>query len=186
MSQEIAVTERVMGLETRTVETVTLEIITLHQQAAQVQLGYAIEIGRRLVEVKAMLPHGTWGDYIKQRLNYAHSTANNFMRIFEEYGASQLGLFGPEANSQALGNLSYSKALALLVLPAEEREEFVETHDVESLTERELKQALKERDEARREAETAGAKLADMERLTREAAEARQDQEAAEEELKRM
>ena len=34
----------------RTVEAVTLEIQTLQRQAQQLLLGYAIEIGRRLVE----------------------------------------------------------------------------------------------------------------------------------------
>lgn len=38
----------------RTVEAVTLEIQTLQRQAQQLLLGYAIEIGRRLVEVKAI------------------------------------------------------------------------------------------------------------------------------------
>ena len=45
----------------RTVETVTLEIRTLQRQAQQIMLGYAVEIGRRLEEVKAILPHGQWG-----------------------------------------------------------------------------------------------------------------------------
>ena len=40
----------------RTVEAVTLEIQTLQRQAQQLLLGYAIEIGRRLVEVRAALP----------------------------------------------------------------------------------------------------------------------------------
>ena len=42
----------------RTVETVTLEIRTLQHQAQGIILNYAIEIGRRLEEAKAMLPHG--------------------------------------------------------------------------------------------------------------------------------
>ena len=42
----------------RSVETVTLEIRTLQHQAQQMLLSYAIEIGRRLVEVKSLLPHG--------------------------------------------------------------------------------------------------------------------------------
>ena len=104
----------------RTVEAVTLEIQTLQRQAQQLLLGYAIEIGRRLVEVKAMLPHGQWGTYIKEQVGYSQSTANNLMRIFEEYGAAQQSIFGPEANSQALGNLSYTKALRLLARRAEE------------------------------------------------------------------
>ena len=133
----------------RTVEVVTLEIRTLQRQAQQVVLGYAIEIGRRLEEVKAMLPHGRWGDYLKNEVAYSQSTAQNFMRIFREYGASQQSLFGGVANSQTLGNLTYTKALQLLALPdAEERERFVAEHDVESMSTRELDKALKEREEA--------------------------------------
>ena len=141
----------------RTVETVTLEIQTLQHQAQQMLLGYAIEIGRRLVEVKAMLPHGQWGEYIKQKVGYSQSTANNLMRIFEEYGAPQQSMFGPEANSQALGNLSYTKALQLLAIPAEEREAFVEENHVEDMSTRELDKAIRERNEARAAAEHAAA-----------------------------
>ena len=133
----------------RTVEVVTLEIRTLQRQAQQVILGYAIEIGRRLEEVKAMLPHGRWGDYLKNEVAYSQSTAQNFMRIYREYGANQQSLFGGVANSQALGNLPYTKALQLLALPdVEERERFVAEHDVESMSTRELDKALKEREEA--------------------------------------
>ena len=56
----------------RTVEAVTLEIQTLKYQAneqAKILLGYSIEIGRRLVELKAMLPHGQWGTYIKEQFS---------------------------------------------------------------------------------------------------------------------
>lgn len=139
----------------RTVELVTVEIKALHKQAQQMALGYAIEIGRRLVEVKAMLPHGQWGDYLRDRLGYKSSTANNFMRIFDAYGAEQQSLFGPVAKSQALGNLSYTKALALLVLPDEERESFLSENDVEGMSTRELQTALKELDQAREDVQAA-------------------------------
>ena len=104
-----------------------------------------------------MLPHGQWGTYIKEQVGYSQSTANNLMRIFEEYGAPQQSMFGPEANSQALGNLSYTKALQLLAIPAEEREEFVEENHVEDMSTRELDKAIRERDEARAAAEHAAA-----------------------------
>ena len=140
----------------RTVETVTLEIRTLQRQAQQVVLGYAIEIGRRLEEVKAMLPHGRWGDYLKNEVAYSQSTAQNFMRIFREYGASQQSLFGGVANSQALGNLTYTKALQLLAIPdAEDRERFAIENDVEHMSVRELNEALKARDEAEEKAAAA-------------------------------
>ena len=141
----------------RSVETVTLEIRTLQHQAQQMLLSYAIEIGRRLVEVKSLLPHGQWGDYIKEQVGYSQSTANNLMRVFEEYGAPQQSMFGAGANSQALGNLSYTKALRLLAIPADEREAFAEEHHVEELSTRQLEQAIKERDEARAAAQRAEA-----------------------------
>ena len=147
-------TEKTVG-EIRTVETVTLEIRTLQRQAQQVVLGYAIEIGRRLVEVKEMLPHGAWGEYLRTQVEYSQSTANNFMKIFEEYGDPQQSLFGPEAKSQTLGNLPYTKALRLLALPAEEREEFVESHDVEHMSTRQLEAEIRAREKAEAEAKNA-------------------------------
>lgn len=144
----------------RTVETITLEVQTLqtmHTKAMKITLGLSIEIGRRLVELKAKVRHGEWGAYINQNFSYSRSTANYLMRIFEEYGASQQSMFGPEANSQALGNLSYTKALQLLAIPAGEREAFVEENHVEDMSTRELDKAIRERNEARAAAEHAAA-----------------------------
>lgn len=137
-----------LGTAERDLTVVTLEIRTLHRQAQQMVLSYAIEIGRRLVEAKALVEYGTWGAYIKEELGYSQSTANNFMRLFEEYGKGQQSLFGGEAESQAFGNLTYTQALALLAVPAEEREEFVQAHDVEGMSTRELEAAIRARDEA--------------------------------------
>lgn len=143
------------GSQVRTLDVIEMEIRVLQDQAQRVVLGYAIETGRRLEEAKAMVGHGGWGDWLK-KMGYSKSTANNLMRVFREYGASQQSLFGGEANSQALGNLSYTKALQLLALPdQEEREKFVAEHDVENMSTRELEKAIRERDEALRQAEAA-------------------------------
>lgn len=133
---------------TRTLEVIGAEIRALTAS----MLGNVIEIGRRMVEAKELLPHGEFGPWIKENTGYSNSTANNFMRLFLEYGNKQASLFGAEVeNFQTFGNLSYTKALALLALPSEEeREEFVETHDVEAMSTRELQQAIRERDEARK------------------------------------
>lgn len=141
--------------EERTLKTVAFEIRTLHAQAQQVVLGYAIEIGRRLTEAKGMVSHGEWGKWLEEEVSYSKSTANNFMRIFDAYGADQQSLFGPEAKSQTLGNLPYTKALRLLAIPEEEREEFVEANNVEDLSTRELDKLIKERDEAKQAREDA-------------------------------
>ena len=116
-------------------------------------LSTVIEIGRRMCQAKEMLPHGEFGAWVKEETGYSQSTANNFMRLFQEYGAAQGCLFGAEVNSQTFGNLPYSKALALLAVPAEEREEFARENHVEDMSTRELKQAIKERDELREQLE---------------------------------
>ena len=72
---------------------------------------------------------------------------------YREYGSDQGSLFTTAANSQAIVNLDVSKALALTVLPAEEREEFVAEHDVENMSTRELKDALQENKELKRQLE---------------------------------
>ena len=139
----------------RTLETVEAELRLLQDQAQRAVLGYAIEAGRRLEEAKAMVGHGDWGPWLK-KMGYAPSTAQNLMRIFREYGADQQSLFGGEAKSQALGDLTYTKALRLLALPdAEERERFLEEHDVSAMSTRELEQALKDREAALAEAASA-------------------------------
>ena len=141
----------------RDIQTVTTEIRTLHRQAQGMILNYAIEIGRRLKEAKSLLEHGEWGEWLENEVDFSRSTANNFMKIFEEYGAKQVSLFG-DANSQTLGNLPYTHALKLLAVPAEEREEFAEEHHVEDLSSRELDRLIKERDAAVRRAEEAEAR----------------------------
>lgn len=116
-------------------------------------LANIIEIGRRMCQAKEILPHGQFGEWVKTKTGYSQSTANNFMKLFQEYGAPQESLFGAEVNSQTFGNLPYSKALALLAIPAEEREEFACENHVEEMSTRELKQAIKERDELRKQLE---------------------------------
>lgn len=141
----------------RTIGMVTQEINQLTAQAQRLILGHAIEIGRRLTEAKQMLSHGEWGKWLKEEIHYSKSSANNMMRIFDAYGSTQMGLFGPEANSQTFGDLEYSKALALLSVPAEEREQFAQEVDAEHISVRQLKAAIQERDAAQEQATEAAA-----------------------------
>ena len=138
---------------------------TLDMVAAEIRaftagmLNNAIEIGRRMVEAKAMLPYGQFGAWISENTGYSASAANNFMRLFDEYGAMQGSLFGASAESQTFGKLPPSKALALLAVPADEREAFAVENDAERTSVRELKRLIaereRERDEAREDIRTA-------------------------------
>lgn len=138
-----------------TPERLGVEIRELTRQAKAMTVYYAVEIGRRLTAAKQMVAHGGWADWISKNTEFSQTTATRMMRIFEEYGADQIGIFGAEPNSSTLQNLSISNALRLLAVPEDEREEFAEAVDAENLSARELEKAIKERDAARQERENA-------------------------------
>lgn len=129
-------------LEGRTIEAITGEILELKQRGGEVIL----DIGRRLLEAKGMLPHGEWLPWLNERVEFSERTAQKFMRLAQKW-----------SNPSALADLGATKALMLLALPEEEREEFVEDHNVIDMSARQLEQAIRERDEARKAAEAAKA-----------------------------
>ena len=137
----------------RTPQKIGEEIRSLTYQAKCMTVYYGVEIGRRLVEAKKMVGHGAWGEWVKNETEFSQSTATRFMRVFEEYGAEQIGIFGAVENSSTLQNMSISNALRLLAVPKEEREEFAAEVDAEHISARELERAIKERDEALKKAE---------------------------------
>lgn len=167
LSEDYGVGGPPAGTKVRPLAVIEAELDMLKQDTQQKELSLLsnyIEIGRRLEEAKAQLPHGKWGDWLKKK-EYSQSTANNFMRLFREYGAEQQSLFGAQAKSQTFEKLSYSKAMALLALPTEEeREQFMSEHDVEHMSVRELNEALKARDAALEEAAAAKKDVKDVQR----------------------
>lgn len=139
---------KIINTTARTASSIAAEIRFLDRQAANTCLNFIIEIGRRLVEAKSLVEDGQWLNYIKTELNYEKSTAQNYMRLYERYGSGQRSLFGSFAETETFGNLTYTKALALLQVPEEDLEDFAEAHDIENMSTRELQQAIKERNEA--------------------------------------
>ena len=167
----------------RNIETVTNEILALKYKMVETVGLYAIEIGRRLVEAKAIIPHGEWGSWLEERVEFSHKSANDYMNFYREYCSDQMSFLTTVSNSQAIENLSYTKALALIAIPREERADFIEENDVENISTRELEKLIKERNEALEKAEETD-KLREMhenekaraERYEREAAKANENQ----------
>ena len=133
-------------IEKRTPEQIGAEIRMYMDVGRRVTLLCGIEIGRRLVEAKEMLPHGEWLPWLQRETEFSSSSAQRYMKVYEEYGATQIGLFGPETNSPTLGNLPISKALALLSVPESERIEFAEVVDAEHISVRELEEKIRDRE----------------------------------------
>lgn len=136
----------------RSIEIVTAEINTIRDNARKVFLDAVVQIGTRLEEAKQMVPQGEWTAYLTDRLGYKPSTAQNYMRIAREFGGGQVSLSGKTA-ADAFATLSYSQILPLLGMAEEEREELAEEHDLPSMSSREIAALVKERDEAKANAD---------------------------------
>ena len=142
--------------QVRDIELITTEILDAKRAGGEAIL----TIGRGLIEAKGLLTHGEWLPWLEERVEFSERTAQNFMRLAREY-----------SNPQTLADLGASKALALLALPAEEREEFISTaHVVDGeekataeLSARQLAQAIRDKEQAQaalRTAEEARDKMA--------------------------
>ena len=146
MSNEIMRSPAVIAGEINQLKSQTSGIIAAAMQVA----GRAcIEIGKRLVEAKAMVGHGEWGAWLEENVSYSVSTAENLMRIFREYGDEQVDMLTGKSPAEAFAELSYSQMTALFALPAAKRVEFVEEHKEElvgegALSIRELQTRIKE------------------------------------------
>lgn len=134
----------------RDIETITGEILDAKRAGGEAIL----TIGQRLAEAKAMLDHGEWLPWLTERVEFSERSAQNFMRLAREW-----------SNPQTLADLGASKALTLLALPEEERDEFIasvhvvdgEEKTAAEMSARELAQAIRDRDAARLDAEQAAA-----------------------------
>ena len=122
-------------------ESLTMEVNLLAAQIAQ----NAVLIGRKLNEMKQLLPHGEFMPYIEANCGFKQRMANQFMRIAAEYTVETLP-----------NGLGVSKVYELLALPSGEREEFIASHDAESMTVRQL------REEIRRTKQDSEKQLAEM------------------------
>ena len=94
-------------------------------------------IGQALREAKGQLSHGEWGDWLRDKVNFSQGTAENYMRIAEQVSGESMLL-----------DLPYTKILALLSVPEEDREQFAQDNQVEDKSVSEIKRLIRERDEA--------------------------------------
>jgi len=120
-----------------------------------------IEVGKALTDIRDRkgyrFQYGTFAEYVESRWKMSISSAYN------QIAAAQVA-----ENVQALGqNLDYTKSTSLSRLSPEKQRDFVATHDVESMTSRQLDIAIK----AQKEAEERANKLEHELATTREQAE---------------
>lgn len=128
------------------------EINTIKVQVQAVVQNATLEIGKRLVQAKAAVPHGMWGQWLKTAVDYSERTAQMLMATYERLGGTQQKLFGPQVDHELVQQLNRSQLFALMSIKDEDDcISFMEEHKEElpSMSKRELEQAIKERDQAR-------------------------------------
>ena len=73
-----------------------------------------IEVGKRLIQAKSLVPHGGWLPWLEQNFQLKQRAAQTFMACAERFGKIQINLdFKP------------TQMIALLSLPDEETEKFI-------------------------------------------------------------
>lgn len=148
MSNIVEADYQVVSESSRSLPVIVAEIKTMETTVYRVTLQGVIRIGECLEEAKQQVGHGGWYDWCKDNLGYTQKQAQRFMQIARTYGDEN----SPYSNVTNLSELSISKALALLQVPEEQVENFVETHDVDSMKFRELEKEIKALKESNEEA----------------------------------
>ena len=129
--------------EVKTAESLAVRIRTTVRNTQKIMLDAAISIGQDLIAAKELVSHGEWENWLENSVGFSPSTARRYMQISSEYG---------EISKRAtLRDLSYTKALALLAIPEEDREDFAE--DAVNISVRELENKVKAYQEEKEQAD---------------------------------
>lgn len=109
-----------------------------------------IGLGLDLAEAKAQLDHGTWLPWLKT-VGFGERTAENYIRVAQA-----------QAADARLASLPYSKALALISAPAEDREQLLDD-GVEDKSAAEVKRLVADLARERKEKQEAERSLSQKE-----------------------
>ncbi len=133
--------ETEVSIESKSTEQLTAEANTLYHQAERLAGMSALmlaETGRRLIEVKNRIPHGEFGKWCEDNLEFSYRKAARTMQLAEKMD-DENSLF---SKMPTLANIGISRVWALLAAPEEVAAEVVENNDIESMKVRELQDEL--------------------------------------------
>ena len=137
---EPSTTENAVATADDTTSTLpALEILTAEIQSYFVKMAEnIIEIGKRLIKAKELVPHGEWQNWLEENFSLSQMTANNFMRVAERFGKIKIDF-----------NFRPTQLIAMLALPAGDEEKFIAEKSaagtpIENLSVRKLKTEIKE------------------------------------------
>ena len=77
-----------------------------------------IEIGRRLIQAKSLVPHGQWQLWLENNFQLTKRSAQQFMQCAERFGKNKIYFA-----------FSSTQMIAMLALPEDDTQKFIEEHD---------------------------------------------------------
>ena len=126
------------------IEPPTIENLTLEIKFHLNQMGFhIIEVGKRLIQAKELVPHGDWVNWLKHIFNFTIRTAQNFMEIFRRFSNTKsISYFD-------ISTFKPTQLIALLSLPEGEEQNFLalkaaEGNPVQDMTIKNLRTEIKE------------------------------------------
>ncbi len=141
----------------RTPEVIAAEIRYIKERVASEVANGAFEIGRKLCEVKDKIPHGEWGQWLRDNVDYSETTAQDAMRLYPEYGSEQINILLGTSPADLFGGVAPSKLLAMAPLCDEERARLVISGEVDQLSVRDIKALVAENKRLNEEAQKVSA-----------------------------
>jgi len=105
--------------------------------ARRTLLKVAYNLGKMLTESKQFIKHGEWDAWVKERLPFGSRAAQQYMKVFKEYDENEIN------HSDVFSAMGYTQAVALLAVPAEEREDFAREVNAKDMTIKELQDTIK-------------------------------------------
>lgn len=100
---------------------------------------YYLEAGRQLIQAKAQVPYGEWGQWLKENCTVTPQSAATYMKLAARYSDLNTCL--------KVDVLTISQAREMLALPADETEKFIEAKaaegtPVEDMTVKQLREEV--------------------------------------------
>lgn len=112
------------------------EINAITEQTRGVVISAALAVGKRLIEARSLCQEGRWLEWLSKSVAYSERKAQDMMRLYMEYGREG-------SIPDSIAALDYSKAVALLSAPADQREALAEQAQADDLSVRQLQAEIK-------------------------------------------
>ena len=137
------------------IEVLTVEIKFYLGQMTQ----NIIEVGKRLILAKKLVPHGEWKSWLEKNFNLKYRMAANFMAV-----ANRFGNMSNSQEVQSIALLGATQMIEMLALPEGDEQQFIDQMaengtPVDEMSVRELKVAVKQYKQDKDDADAAIAAL---------------------------